>query len=554
MSTPFLRHRRQRQRGALLVEAALAVGIAASLITLTFAITEEQQARSDFQLVAAEKRGVMLAARTYVREKNEEILEALFAASLSGGGDGVLTITMQDLIDSGFLVSSLNPGAVIEDLYGQEYVLLARAVFQSDSGSPAVTLRNSDMDPFGNGAIDPRYLDGDLSNLEVAIESVLFTTGGDPMPLGRMGRAVEWTQLLNAGAIIRQNTSSGALGSMSFNLTGYSIFSEYTGTGPGRFASPISLGSLGVLGDLDSGGPGSSEQLREAFLRCFGIDSALPQYDDCINDDGNKVYADMVLQPYDLSGDGNIDTYPSITGATRLVCINPLEDPLDPVDPDVFLIDCSTTRLSGDLVIDGTSVSFAGETLVEERTIAGSPETVVTADRLTLQIPDGVGGFTERDMAEVVFDTQVVPARGVIPVPQCHGTSLDGTPMEPRAIAHVASFADPWGRPVSGARANVERGYRSVAGDPSSWVNDDTGNQWMVRLRYVISDNFCASSWDNPVPISSLLSIAPNVFVPGTRQPDLARCSAGDAGADIYELYPNGSLIYGAASVSIRCF
>lgn len=555
MTRPNLRQR--RQRGALLVEAALAVGVAISLVTLTFAISQEQQARSDMQLIAAEKRSVMLAARSYMRENKDDILEALFTASTGAGGDGVLIISLQDLADSGYLVSSLNPGAVIDQLFGQEYVLLARAVFQSDTGTPATTLRNADMDPFGNGAIDPRFLDGDLSNLELAVESVLFTTGGDRIPLGRLGRAVEWTTLLNAGSIITAGRSSGALGSMSFDLSGYSIFAEYAATGPGRFASPISLGSLGVLGDSggDSDGSINSDQLREAFLRCVDIDSASNAYEACISAPGNRIYTDVILQPYDASSDGVIDTWPAITGATRLVCNNPNVDPAEPVDPDVFLIDCETTQLSGNVDIAGPRVTFAGATIIEDRIIDAGQQTVITADRLAMRVPDGAGGFIERDMAEVVFDSQIVPAREVINVPQCHGATMDGTPMQPRAIAHVASFADPWGRPVSGVRANVERGFRSIPGDPTSWVEDAfTGDQWMVRLRYVVSDNFCASGYDNPVRVTDLLAITPP-FLPGTREPNLSpQCSSGDAGPDVYELYPLMGQIFGAASVSIRCF
>lgn len=559
MTEPLPLQRRRSRRGALLVEAALAVGVAISLVALTFSVTRELQIRTDAALLASEKRSIIVASRNFIRENRADIIQQLFDAAQTGGGEGVAVFTLTDLADAGYLASSLAPGGVLGQLYGQDYLLMARAVFQDDAGTPPATLTEIDMDPFGNGDIDPRFIDGDLSNQEISIESILFTVGGTDIPLNILARTIEQTELLNAGSIFGTGIASGALGAMQFDITGFSTLPQYADTGPGRFASPISVGPQGLLGDPASPLDAIADQLREAFLRCTDIDSSDPRYNDCVSAPGNTVWTNIVIENFDSNLDGTIDVYPTIDGLTRLRCANPDGDLADAVDPDVFLIDCETTRLSGNLEVEGSSISLAGQTLAERRDIAGQDETVVSADRLALLVPDGGGGRIERDVSEFVFDSRILAAREIIDVPECPSVTLDGlNAMEPRAIAHVSAFADPWGRPVAGVRANVERGLRTTPGDPESWTADPTGPHWMVRIRYVVSDNFCDSDFADPIPTNLVTTFETSPAGLPTRQPTL--CTGGafagpGAGADIYELFPNASgEDFGAASISVRCF
>lgn len=535
------------RRGALLLEAALAVGVAASLVGLSVSISTEQERRANSATIGLEKRLVIDAARAFVAERNSELLEDLFQSAVTSGGPGGLSFDVGDLVTAGFLDTSLVPGNSLDRFHQQQYVLLLRPVFREDLTIPAASLDELDMDPFGAGAIDPRFLDGDLSNGELGIEAVLFSRGGTPVPLGQGPRVLDATQRINAGFLSSDTISRGAGGTMNFNITGFQGFAEYAQISQGRFASPVALGSIGVIGD--SGGSTIPPELREVFLRCVDVDTLTSAYTDCITAPKNEVFTDIILTPFDSNEDGTVDRFPALLGATRILCGSPEGSEADPVDPDAFLIDCETTRLNGVLDLTGSEVRFAGDTLVETRELDGTDETVVISDRLAMRGPGG-----DIDLATLPFSSQQVAAGTSIPVQDCPSVDVNGISLEPFASASVAVAMDPWGRAISGSFARARR----------------NGTDWDIGIFYTVNADFCDSTFGDPIDIRSTFSNPndPNSagrFFDPTDRPDNGRCgdatnTAFNGFADVYELFPVGDPAdplaqanFGAAIVTLSC-
>lgn len=547
--------RQNGQRGALLLEAALAVGIATSLFALTISINNEQQRRADATILAGEKRIIMDAARGFVADNRIDLIETLFDDARTNGADGRHVVTIGDLTAAGYLSPVFNPGASLERITGQEYALLLRPVFQGDTNNPAVSLREVDMDPLGLGMIDPRFLDGDPTNDEIGIEAVLFSFGGTALPPGQAGRVVEAVERINAGFIAAGTRARGAGGTMNFDITGFSAFDGFGDTGVGRFASPVSLASLGAIGDSGSSAP---IDLRETFLRCVDLNPIGTSFADCISAPRNEIFGNIVLRPHDSNEDGTVDAFPAILGATRILCADAIGDETDPVDETAFLIDCQTTRVNGVLDVTGDEIRFAGETLVELRDIDGVDQVTVAADRFAMRLPSG----TERDLAETVMDAFTLSARDTVAVHECPSMALDGSALVPRATASVAVALDPWGRAMSGAVALVERG-NGAGGD--DWTPSPTGTRWMARVLYTLNAGYCDADFSDPIDIRSTFSNpadpgAPSAFFPDTLRPANGRCGDlvnpnpnGPLLADIYEMYPVGASNFGGATITLSC-
>ena len=536
-----------QQRGALLIEAALAVGIGVSLIGLTVSINAEQARRTDAVTIGSEKRLILDAARNYVQDKSEDLIEDLFQAAVDSGGPAQLVVSAQDLVSTGYIPESFEPGVNLSRLFDQQYAMLIRPVFQDDPDIPAAVLSEIDMDPFGTGAIDPRFIDGDPSNGELGLEAVLFTLGGDPVPAGQAGRALSAAERINAGYLNAGIQSRGNGGTMNFNIAGFEDFEDYDDIAPGNFASPVALGSVGVIG---AGPAVNIPELRETFLRCVDVLIGTPAFAECLSAPRNEVFTNIILRPYDSNDDGTNDVFPTITGATRIMCDNALGNTDDPVDENVFLIDCQTTAVNGILDVTGPEIQFGGETLVQTEDIAGTDETVVTADRIAMRMPGG----GRRDLSTIPTETFQVPARDVIELQDCPDTDIDGTAISPRIDASVTALLDPWGRAISGSFALAERG----TGTSDSWTPSASGDRWMVRILYTLNADFCEASFTNTLDIRDTFS-NPNDsgstgnFVTNTERPDIGQCSDSSGFADVYELHPVGAAVFGAATVTLSC-
>lgn len=553
--------RKTTQRGALLVEAALAVGVAVSLIGLTISITREQQSRSDAVLIGSEKATLIDSAIQFINETRPQILADLYQ-SASSGGPAMATYDLADLVAGGFVPDGLNLGSVLQSEFGQEYRILARLISQNDPNTPAASLDIGDIDPAATGAVDPQLIDGVLANGELGIEAVLMTIGGDTVPIGQGGRIITASNSLNAAFLYENNIATGPGGVISFDVSGFAGFPGFAGgvIPGGRFASVLSFGSPGDFG------AGNETDLRDTFARCEGLNVAGTAYIECLNGNRGSLYGDLNLTPSDENNDGTDDRFPAITGATRILCLQELDGIAAPVAQNAFLIDCETTRLNGVLDVTGDEIRLGNETLAERREIGGVDRTVVSADSFALRLNSGA----ERDLSTNVISTQRVAAQSVIPVQECPARSADGTQLVPKATAQIQSILDPWGRAIAGSSVEVVRGNRP-GGISTPFTANANGSLWQVQIRYAVNNDFCNSTFLSPINIRSTYTNAnaPNSaprFIPGTLNPNIAQCDPAvpanrNQVPDVYQLHPIGNLTgpvnsllnFGFASVSLSC-
>lgn len=550
-STGSAKKQRAKRRGAALVEAALAVVVAASLVGLTISIMREQERRSDAILIGNEKSAILEASMRFVEENRSTILTDLFQSATTTD-QARRTYTIADLQNAGLAPTEVNIGEALRLRFNQQYRLLIRGVSQNSVTSPAPTLELADLDPAMTGAIASTLIDGNEANGEIGLEAVLFTIGGTPVPPGQAGRVVDATNMLNAAFVHSPNIARGAGGAIAFPLGGFAGFPEFGGAAipAGRFASIVSFGTVGVMER------NSDADLRDTFARCEGINQTSPAYMTCLNDDRNNIYTDLNLTPSDTNGDGVIDRFPAITGATRLICANDVVGPTGTVDANVFLIDCATTRVNGILDVTGSEVRFGNKTLVSTRNIAGVNETVVKPDKLA--IPLAGGG--ERDLGQGVVSAQTVAARGTIPVQQCPARGLTGAILVPRAEAHITALVDPWGRPISGSFATVDR-----VTSATNLTNNASGTHWLVRVRYTLTSDLCNATIGSPISIRDTFTNPNNPgsaprFFPNSVRPDNGRCGTAtqpngtpNGRADIYEMHRVGANNFGVATVTLSC-
>ena len=527
---------RTRQRGAMLLEAALAISVLLALVGYVAQTNGEEAERQKRVMLASEHDVIITASRNFVQQSYHDIILDLYNAADSTG-QGEVVYSTDDIIAAGYLPSSYG-GGILNAIYGKNYALLARAVNRDDAGDPQATMTYSDMDPLGAGGVANDLVDGDPGNGEMEIESILVSYGGEDIPRGTGGDIVGRLESAFGGFVTENDTANGAYANFEMNISGFEDMAEYPG--PGNFASVVSLSSYGVLGS-----DGGMSQVVDPFRRCDEVNIASNEYSDCIS--SNEVYTDLILRPYDSDNDGTVDVLPALRNVTMLDC----SDTSNVGTISEFTIDCATTRMTGDFVslgdnaeignmnVSAEGIDFAGQDLLTRQTINGTEENILNADRLTMVSVNG-----GQDMSESVTNTEVVAARSTIEKPTCPATTIDGSnPMEPRTYLSPAAYSDPRGRPVVGVRAFAE----------------DLGTEWRARMLIFVSQDFCTNDTSNPIP-TTFSNYWPN------GAPKRANCTTftpsgsvdtfrGDGQADVYELMPTtGGQDFGAVIASTRCY
>lgn len=503
-----------RQRGSMLLEAAIAISVTVALMGYIAQTTGDEADRQKSVMIATEHDVIMSAARNFMQQSYNDVIRDLYAAG------GEVSYTTDDIIAAGFLPASYN-GGVLRATYGKEYALLARAVDRADTAEPQATLGPSDMDPLATGEIVSYLVDGDPSNGEMEIEAILVTHGGDSIPLGMGGEILGRMSVAYGGLVSDAGKASGAFANFEMDISEFATLAEYPSVGD--MAGLVALSSYGVLT-----GAGEAEQVPDPFRRCDGVNIASDEYSDCLA--SNEIYADLVLRPYDTDGDGTNDRLPALRNVAMLDCA----ETGGTGTINEFTIDCATTNLTGDLVVAGENakignlditadtVSFDGEEVLARKDINGTTESVLNADRLTLQ---GVNGG--HDMSEALFHTEVVAAGETIDQPICPDTTIDGAQiMEPRVYMSPAAYSDPSGRPILGVRAFPE----------------DLGTQWRARILLYVGEDNCTNDASSPISIADDASICEGASM------------GSDGKADVYELVRAGGVDYGAVIASTRCY
>ncbi len=381
-----------RQRGSMLFEAALAMMVMMTMVTYVAATSDSQKKAQDRLMIAAEHDIILGASRNFVSSRYAEILEDLYdEANMSG--NAILTYTMDDLADEGFLPEGYE-GNILKNFYNQDYALLVRAVDVADTSSPQDTLTYSDINV--SGAIDPDLLDGSSSNGEMKIESLLVSHGGETIPRGQGGDILAAMNSSFGGYVGALNTSSGLYGSFDMDISKFSGETAYPATG--HMASIVSLSGFGVIG-MDAVEDDAS--IEGAFLRCDGLSGT--EYDNCVS--SNSIYTDIVLQPYDSDSDGTNDVFPALRNVTLLDCGN--DTSVVGVENE-FTINCGTTNMTGDLDVAGniaaTDIDASGE---------------ISAGSVVI---DGIGeqkGDASFDLSTIILNSEIIDSGDDFVMPEC---------------------------------------------------------------------------------------------------------------------------------------
>lgn len=525
-----------RQRGITLLEGLFYLALASSVIGFsTSFILQEQRRQEDIQ-VARELALVLQGAQTFVSVEYDEILDELFnEAAISG--EAIIRYSIADMADRGFLPSVFLQGedvatqGALGRLYGQEFSLLARAVMAGDTAIPKATASIGEMDPLSQGSVSAAIQE------DLFIEAIVVSSGGSAIPRQRGAPVTVRTERSNAGFIEEANEARGPYGVYSFDLSGFQPLADVYPE-PGRFASIVAISDFGVLGaggltdDGDDGG--------------FTIPNPL------------ELEGDLVFINTDTTGDGLLDTFPAIRQLNKISMLEPTDSTGDG-EPDVFsvienlnriscgsadglqgsanalVIDCPQTRLTGDLIVEGTVLDGltieGGLNLTDgntERQIAdmedvlGEAETRLFADRLIFESLDDV------DASTAAYDFRILESGDTIAKPSCPDTTFDEQfQVEPRIYVVPASFADPDGRATVGVRAFAQ----------------DEGNAWRVRMFQFVGEDRCTFSLSTGDP-DQAPGICENPNDPS--DPD----GNPDGNSDVYQI--DGE--FGRVLAMTRCF
>ncbi len=501
-----------RESGNMLLDAILALAVLFSLTGVVASYLHDENQRQERELLASEGAMMLAATRNFVSQNYDDIrLDLMTEANASG--TALRSYDMDDLILAGYIPGSFIGSGVMERIHGQRYALMVRAVDRQDGGAPQATLGPARIDPGGTGSIDPTLTDGDATNGEMDIEAVLVTHGGTAIKRGRGGEIVAKIGSAFAGFVTVADATSGAYGNFALDISSYAPLATYPE--PGRFASIVAMSRFGVF----DGDGGKATAILDPLRRCYGLDISSVAYGDCLNN--NAVYTDIVMSPFDGNGDGSVDRFPAIRGLTAVNCAPTGADGV----PDAFLIDCATTRLTGNLAVDGddidlgalairgTDITLDGEALAGRADLGDGDETVLTPDRVV------VGAIGDHDLSETIQMSTVVKAGETIVKPVCPERTADGANlMRPRIYVTPAAWSDVAGRPVVGVRA-----FGEDDADPASW---------RIRMMIAVNADVCSNDFSSPAAEGSICPGPP------------------DGRSDVYEVGP----LYGAAIVQTRCW
>ncbi len=439
------------ERGVTLLEAALALALFGSTMALANVILSEEADRQRNILLGRNLRIMTEVAQSFVTGEHDRLRQEL--AGLAGNL-AVMAIDMKRVSDDGYLPASFNPGGSGTNSYGQSYQLMIRGVDRMAPDGPAATLTVSGIDADDDDAVDPELVDGSEANGEMALEAILVTTGGNPIPAQGGNPAVIASGLPVAGTVSGADTARGAHGSWVMDISAYSGLAGYPS--PGHLVSLVALPGLGWLDhatDRTDGGVAGGNPLE----RCPEAEGQ--QLGECSGD--NRMYADIrfaplsgmaairnlhdleFAPPVDSDADGNPDVFAAITGMAGISCDS---DRPAALSSGTLLLDCPQVRLSGDVAIAGD-------------VNAGSDMQVTGDVTASTFLAESIGG---QNLATGIHAAQLVSldSATTIPKPEC-----DSSAGNPAIYVVPASFASPDGSPLVGVQA-----LAANSGDPDQWT------------------------------------------------------------------------------------
>jgi len=540
--------RKSRKRGISLLEAILYLTVATSVIVMFADLMNTESKRQEDISMAQSMNMMINSSQRYVAAEYDAIRDELLARA-DLGETASMSVPMQELSSMGYLPDSFTSNG--ENLFGQQYVLLMRAVSALDISVPQATMLLEDMDADNDNRIDNHLVDQDNSNDEMTIEALLVTSGGEEVPAARGPAIAVRTQKLTAGFVSEEGISRGSYGSFTFDISGFSDFPDYPT--PGHFANIISLSRFSTV---DFTATNTGQSVPDPMQRCSeiienpGMTVTSPDYLACLST--NDMYNEIVFNSYDTDGDGINDIYPGISGVNNIDMSGSQDTDGDglpdrfakisdvyniqmgsPVDTNgdgtadryssitnLARIACggaSDTVIDGTLVIDCDNVVANGDMIISGDLITGGD---VTGDRF---ISADMG---DQDLSEGIYNALLLASGSTIPKPICPPVTADGNfQMEPRIFVVPAAYSHPGGLPTVGVRAYAE---------------DASSSDWRVRLYNFVDEDRCTSSISDPLTTNTSDYRAENA----------SKCTSADGLADVYEVSENA----GRVMAMTRCY
>ena len=442
------------ERGASLLEAALAIALFGSTIAVANLILSEETSRQRDVLLGQDIRIMTEVARSYVRDEHRNLRDELAAIS---GGAAIMQVDMQRFSDAGHLPAELAAGGVRRNSFGQEWLLLVRGVDQADADRPAATLALADIDVDGDGMIDADLVDGNASNGELDLEVILATSGGEAVPARNGNPAIVASGIPFAGFVQEAGIARGPYGNWEMDISAFTALDGYPGAG--RFASLIALSGFGVLEFGGNGDPAEGNPLD----RCPGASGAA--LGDCADDE--DMHADIVFSPpfavrspgqrdgaairnlyglemgppVDSDGDGTADVFAAMSGAAGFGCG---QAPPSGLSAGRLVIDCPETEFTGSVAV-GSGLSATGS---------------VTASGF---IATSIGG---QNLVKGIHSAHLV---ALDPAPEIDKPECGAGAGAPAVYALPVSFVSPDGNPLVGVQAFAEE----LSGS----------EKWIVRMK-----------------------------------------------------------------------
>jgi type II secretory pathway pseudopilin PulG len=446
------------QRGVTLLEILLATGLFAAALVLIFSIITDQQRDAQNKIVAANMKDVLEASQTYVQANWDELLVDL-ADSAALGGVAVLEFDVGDLVTEGYLGAAFLNNAAgdnAQNLFEQEYRVLARGVDIADTANPQDTVTTADLagaDADTNGIRDD-WEDDDPANGEFAIEAILVTTGGQAVSPVR-GNPIAVHAGGDTGFIQVDGLADGALGGWSMDLTPYAGFGVgYTDAG--HF---VGLVALSGYGDLETGGSVDTSTLLSRVP--VARDNAMHQVLDMGSNNIQGVR--LIDLRYDSNGDGINDLDGTIGSLGKVRCTSSTGAAVVGAE---LLFDCNQVRMNGQLTVDKNTILKGQLTVTADTTgngVSGDPNDLAAivdgnlrADNLQFRRDNtSAGPGVWQDLSEGIYDAQIVASGDLVTKPTC-GRNGAGTTMSPRIYLVPVAYADSAGRRLVGATAFAE--------------------------------------------------------------------------------------------------
>ena len=447
------------ERGATLLEAAFSVVLFGSLLALANAIVSSESARQRNIALGLDLRFMTETAQAYVAGEYDELRSGLASLPL---GNAIQSITMRQLASAGYLPESFLDGDEHSNSYGQSYRILVRGVNRADGDFPKATLSVSEIDTDGDGSIDAHLVNGEESDGELDVESLMVSTGGSPILPQHGNPAVAAAKTATAGFIQEDHVARGPYGNWEMNIQSFSSLSDYPTSG--RFVALLSLSGYGVFGNGGHRPVTEFELGGNPFERCVGLSGNL--LSECAGN--NEIYTEVVFDSSDSNpngygkienvftiemggevdsdADGVPDIHSAISDVSKISCVG--GGPVV-VSSGTLLIDCPTGRFSGGVEIAG------------DLDVAAS----ATATRFL------AGAIGNQDLTKGIYSARVVamsPATA-IEKPICNDVGSDA-----EVFAAPVAYASPEGIPLVGVNAFVEE--------------DGVGN-WTVRMAAAVDDD-----------------------------------------------------------------